>query len=233
MSFQFQQFIVDDSNSTMPVSTDSMLLGALTDPGTASSILDIGTGCGVLALMMAQKSKAMIDAIEIDKDSAQEASGNFQKSPWNTRLGSFGISLQLFEFLTDHRYDLIISNPPFFRDSLKSANHKKNMARHDLTLTFKELIKDVTTLLKKDGRFAYIIPADQWPETCKIAERHLLYPKKIVQIYPYPGALASRVITELSMDLTCEIQESELTILNEERKFSPEYLAVTKDFHYF
>jgi len=217
----------------MQVGTDSMLLGSLISPGSATRILDIGTGCGVLALMMAQKSKAIIDAVELDEESAREASENFAKSPWNTRLACFGISLQLFEFLTDHRYDLIISNPPFFKDSLKPAERKKRLARHELELPFTGLIKNVKTLLRNDGRFACIIPADRWPEAQHEAEFHHLYPRKIIRIFPYPGGKATRVIAELSPGLTAQIQESELTILNEARKFSPEYLAATKDFHYF
>lgn len=217
----------------MQVGTDSMLLGALTNPGRASRILDIGTGCGVLALMMAQKSKAIIDAVEIDALSAKEASGNFENSPWKTRLACFGISLQLFELLTDHRYNLIISNPPFFKNSLKPAGRKKNLARHDLSLTFEELIKAAGTLLLKDGRFAFILQAERWPEAKKLAEKYRLYPRKLFQIYPYPGGKVSRVVAELSPARNGRIQESGLTILSEERKFSPEYLAVTKDFHYF
>lgn len=217
----------------MPVGTDSMLLGALTDPAGAVRILDIGTGCGVLALMMAQKSDAVIDAIDIDGESSLEASENFQHSPWNTRLAAYGISLQLFEFLTDHRYDLIISNPPFFKDSLKSANRKKNLARHDLTMTLRELFKAVDTLLDKKGRFSFIIPAGQWPETSTMAEKCNLYPKKLTRIYPYPGAGATRIVAELSTDAASQVRESGLTILNEERKYSTEYLVLTKNFHYF
>ncbi|MBE0646243.1 MAG: methyltransferase [Bacteroidales bacterium] len=233
MSFRFKQFSVEDSHSTMPVGTDSMLLGALTDPGNASRILDIGTGCGVLALMMAQKSRAIIDAVELDQESANEAAENFQMSPWNTRLACFPVALQLIELLADRRYDLIISNPPFFKNSLKPESIKKALARHDLTLSLEELMKDVATLLSKDGRFAFILPADRWPEAQTLAKKHQLFPMKLVRIFPYPGGKVTRIIAELSPVESEQIQESELTILNEERKYSAEYLAATKDFHYF
>jgi len=210
-----------------------MLLGALTDPGPATRILDIGTGCGVLALMMAQKSKANIDAVEVDPASAKEAQENFQRSPWSARLACFGISLQLFQMTIRQRYDLIICNPPFFQNSLKPSDYKKSLARHGLILSMESLFQTVMTLLRKDGRFSFILPADQWPEARKLAERSFLYPEKLIRIYPYPGGRITRLIPELIPVLPLRIQESELTILNEERKFSPEYLEATKDYHYF
>ena len=231
MPFRFKQFTVEDSRSTMPVGTDSLLLGALTDPGQASRILDAGTGCGVLALMMAQKSGAIIDAVELDEGAVLEATENFERSPWSSRLACFGISLQLFAFLTDHRYDLIISNPPFFSDSLKSAERRKNLARHNLTLTMEELLTTVQSLLKKGGRFSFIIPAEQWPKIRKLAENQHLYPAKLIYIYPYPGARAKRVIAELTQDPPAQTYEAELTILNEDRKYSSDYLEATKEFH--
>lgn len=233
MSFRFKQFTVEDSHSTMRVGTDAMLLGALTDPGNAKRILDIGTGCGVLALMMAQKSRAMVDAVELDEESAEEAAGNFQRSPWNTRLACFPVSLQLVELLADRRYDLIISNPPFFRNSLQPASLKKKMARHDQTLSMDELMAAVQTLLEKTGRFSLIIPAPQWPEIRILAQSHDLFPKQIIHIYPYPGGESTRIIAHLSKQVGGPVGESELTILNEERKFTPEYLQATNDFHYF
>ncbi|MBN1198154.1 MAG: methyltransferase [Bacteroidales bacterium] len=233
MAFRFQQFTVEDTRSTMKVGTDALLLGALTNPEQASRILDIGTGCGVLALMMAQKSKAIIDAIEMDEDSVTEASENFDKSPWNNRLACFGISLQLVEFLTDHRYNLIISNPPFFKNSLKPPGEKKRLAKHDRSLSIDELLNAVSTLLNKHGRFSFIIPADRWDETRKLAGIYQLYPLKLVRIYPYPGGKATRIVAELTPEKPDHIDESELTILNEERKFSQEYLDATKEFHYF
>lgn len=217
----------------MKIGTDAVLLGALTNPEKASRILDIGTGCGVLALMMAQKSKAIVDAIEMDEDSVKEASENFDKSPWNTRIACFGISLQLFEFLTDHRYDLIITNPPFYKDSLIPAKQKKRLAKHDGSLSFEELMKAISTLMKKDGRFAFIIPAERWDETMELAGKSHLYPLKLTRIYPYPGGKVSRVVAELTPKQPDHIHESELTILNEERKFSQDYLDATKEFHYF
>lgn len=233
MSFRFQQFSVEDSHSTMKVGTDAMLLGALTDPGKATRILDIGTGCGVLALMMAQKSGAVIDAIEMDEKSVQEAMENFDKSPWNTRLACFEISLQLFEFLTDHRYDLIVSNPPFFKDSLEPYTPQKRLAKHDGSLSLDELMKAASILLEKDGRFALIIPSSRWEETREVAAEHALYPLKCVRIFPYPGGDETRVVAEFTPIKPAFVHESSLTILNDERRFSRDYLDITRDFHYF
>ncbi|MFC2101884.1 tRNA1(Val) (adenine(37)-N6)-methyltransferase [Bacteroidota bacterium] len=233
MAFRFKQFTIEDCHSTMQVGTDSILLGSLTDPGDAKRILDIGTGCGVLALMMAQKSKAIVDAIELDDESVREANENFERSPWNTRLACFGISLQLTEILTDNRYDLIISNPPFFKDSLRPPDPQRSLARHDLKLTFDELVKAVTTLISKDGRFSCIIPANRWDEARKLAENRQLYPRTLIQIYPYPGGKVTRMIVEFTKEKIEPVQTSDFTILNDERKYTAEYLEATKDFHYF
>ncbi|MCX6278948.1 MAG: methyltransferase [Bacteroidetes bacterium] len=156
MGFRFQQFEVEDTQSTMRIGSDSMLLGAWSNPGTISRILDIGTGCGVLALMMAQKSTGIIDAIEIDKQSINEAVSNFLNSPWTSRVTPIHDDVAVYSRHTETRYDFIISNPPFFNNSLKSPELRKNLARHDTKLSHEELIKAVDRLLSNTGRFSTI-----------------------------------------------------------------------------
>jgi tRNA1Val (adenine37-N6)-methyltransferase len=137
----------------MKVGTDAVLLGAWADVSGAKSILDIGTGCGVIALMLAQRSNAVVDAVDIDEQSAKQAAENFKNSPW--KLNVFNTSIQKFEH---DRYDLIVSNPPFFSKSLLPPKAHRKLARHTESLSFAELFEAAERLLAPSGRFAIIVP---------------------------------------------------------------------------
>ena len=156
MGFRFRKFEVEDSLSSMRVGTDSMMLGAWAFPGDEGRILDIGTGCGVLALMMAQKSNGNIDAIDIDEPSVGQARENILNSPWFHRINPVWGNIITFSKETLDRYGFIISNPPFFYHSLKSPEVRKNQARHDTSLSHEALIDAVCLLLKEDGAFVLV-----------------------------------------------------------------------------
>src|ERR1035437_4301927 len=134
MAFRFKQFIIEDDLSTMKTGTDAILLGAWAEPGKADSILEIGTGCGVISLMLAQKSEAHITAIDIDPDSIVQAESNSMTSPWRDRIKAMNISLQDLTSISEKKYDLILTNPPFFIDFLKSPDERKNKAKHSSDL---------------------------------------------------------------------------------------------------
>ena len=156
--FTFKQFHIDHSRCAMKVGTDGTLLGAWVRlPATTRSILDVGTGSGLIAIMAAQRSaEAHITAIDIDADCVAQARLNAEASPWNSRISVQHTSLQ--EFATEERFDVIVSNPPYFIDSLTSPDAGRTTARHTATLPFEELVSGVKRLLAPDGHFSLILP---------------------------------------------------------------------------
>jgi tRNA1Val (adenine37-N6)-methyltransferase len=233
MAFRFKQFIVEDDQSTMPVGTDAMLLGAWADPADSGTILDIGCGCGVLALMMAQKSNALIDAIDIDEKSVLQAGNNFRMSPWKTRLKAYSVTLQLFPSIVGKHYDYIISNPPFFAASLKSPSETRNRARHDTDLTLVRLLCEIKKLLKPDGKFAVILPEQTHAEFNRLAGLHGFYPERSLSIYSKANKPCLRILLEFGTSGSVALKEDNLVICNLNGQFTPEYLRLTEEFHYF
>lgn len=233
MGFRFRHFEVRDSRSTMRVGTDSMLLGAWANPGLSGKILDIGTGCGVLALMMAQKSQGVIDAIEIDEVSAGQASENFLNSPWKSRINPIWGNINTFVKETPNRYDFIISNPPFFGNSLKSPEIRKNQTRHDTSLSHEELISAVNRLLTTHGSFCTILPAGSEDEFSRICGINNLFLSRKLEVSPKPLVPAKRSIMEFRRNAPTFHEKMNLTILNSEGKFSTDYLALTSGYHQF
>jgi tRNA1Val (adenine37-N6)-methyltransferase len=152
--FRFKQFSVDDSKCAMKVGTDAVLLGAWADVTCAETILDIGTGCGLIALMAAQRSNAHITAIDIDESTTLQSKENFLSSPWHDRLEAIHIE----QFQPDYLFDLIICNPPFFKNALKTPFHERNLARHNDSLSFESLVSHVNILLSENGKFFFILP---------------------------------------------------------------------------
>ena len=157
--FRFKQFTVQQSAAAMKVNTDGVLLGAWADVQGATRILDIGTGTGLIALMLAQRtSTALIDAVEIDEDSARQAIENAAASPWSERIRVFAAPFQSYMLSTADRYDLIVSNPPYFVDALLPDKEQRLVSRHAASLPYDELIVGVNALLTNFGRFCLILP---------------------------------------------------------------------------
>jgi tRNA1Val (adenine37-N6)-methyltransferase len=233
MAFRFRQFIIEDRQSTLRVGTDSMLLGSWANPENAKRILDIGTGCGVLALMMAQKSEAVIDAIDIDQPSIIEADNNFKGSPWASRLSAIQDSLREFSQTGQPVYDFIITNPPYFSNSLKSPASRANHARHDESLSLPELASHVHHLLTDHGCFALILPVEsavRFQSTCADCG---LYLSRNLVVYPKPGSPPKRTLMEFTKTKIHHPENTSLTILDASGRFTPGYLAMTEDFHSF
>jgi tRNA1Val (adenine37-N6)-methyltransferase len=233
MAFHFRQFTVEDALSTLRIGTDAMLLGSWADPGKAANILDIGTGCGVLALMMAQKSGAHIKAIDIDEPSVAEATQNFANSPWSSRLEAMHGAVQQISLPEDRRFDFILTNPPYFTNALKSPSPRINRTRHDDNLSLAELAACIDRLLSPDGRFAVILPPEQsahFQVQCAFPGFH---PSHSLTVYPRPAAGAKRILTEFSRVECGPPLTTSLTIIDDGGKYSPEYLALTLNFHNF
>jgi len=230
--FQFKQFRIVQERSAMKVGMDGVLLGAWADPSGAERILDIGTGTGLIALMMAQKNlSAKIDAIEVDPDAFQEACLNIQQSAWSDRIRTELCSLQEFAERTNWKYDLIVSNPPFFTNGVKAPVENRAQARHSDSLPLDVLISGATKLLRENGRIALVLPVESLQEIMQLADLNKLYISLLCRIKPNPVKPEFRILIELA-NLACPIQESELMIeFEKHHDYTPEYKALTKDFY--
>jgi tRNA1Val (adenine37-N6)-methyltransferase len=195
--FQFQQFRVQQDRCAMKISTDAVLLGSIAQCHSPKQILDIGTGTGVIALMLAQRfPEAKVTALEIDPEAAAQADQNFKESPFAERLKLIPNSLQ--EFSTDTPFDLIVSNPPYFPDHLKSSDPKRNLALHTDSLPFETLLNHACQLLAPTGQFWVILPPRQMGGFCKLAEEVALFPNSKIQIQDTPSKPVHREIVSFS-----------------------------------
>lgn len=230
--FQFKQFRIVQERSAMKVGMDGVLLGAWADPSDAERILDIGTGTGLIALMMAQKNNhTQIDAIEVDKEAFDEAVQNIQQSHWSERIHPELCSFQEFAERTNLKYDLIVSNPPFFTNGVKAPVENRAQARHSDSLPLDVLISGAAELLRENGRIALVLPVESIQEITKLANLNRLYISRLCRVKPNPQKPVFRILIELASS-TCTIQESELMIeFEKHHDYTPEYKALTKDFY--
>jgi tRNA1Val (adenine37-N6)-methyltransferase len=233
MPFRFRQFTLEDDRSTMRTGTDAILLGSWTDPRNARRILDIGTGSGILALMLAQRSDASIDAIDVDPASIEQARDNFRNSPWNDRLHAILISFADHYPTPLQKYDLIITNPPFFKDSLASPDMRRNLARHDDRLSLEEIASGSVQILSETGNLFIILPAAIQGRFMAIAEKPGLFPQEVLEIKPKRNKKVNRVILKMGKGKPGTISSSELVIRKEDNSFTEQYLSLTGEYHFF
>ena len=226
--FRFKQFAVEQDDVAMKVGTDGVLLGAWANCGGAKRILDIGTGTGVIALMLAQRNdEAQVYAVEIDETATHRARSNFDMSSWAERLNVECCAIQ--EFAPSEKFDLVISNPPYFVDSLQCPDAKRTTARHTQDLTFEELDKAVCRLLAESGRFALILPTAEFEKYLAITSLHLV---RQCDVYPKSGAAVKRVMAEFAKYATADVLRENITIeLAARGEYTDEYRALTKDFY--
>jgi tRNA1Val (adenine37-N6)-methyltransferase len=228
--FQFKQFTIEQDQCAMKVGTDGVLLGAWTDVSGIQSILDIGTGTGLIALMLAQRSSAAIYGIEIDENAAAQAIENVNNSPWRERIKIEAISLQTFVKNTDCRFDLIVSNPPYFNKSLKNPDTQRSVARHADSLSQEDLITATCALLSDTGRLAVILPAAEGEEFILRAESSRLYCSKKMKVIPRIGATEKRLLLEFSrMKGVC--REDSLLIEKSRHNYSDEFRTLTREYY--
>ena len=228
--FQFKEFRIEQQNSAMKVGTDGVLLGAWTPVNNAARILDIGTGTGLIALMLAQRSSATVDAVEIDNLAFVEARFNFEQSPWQDRLKVFYSDFLMFATLSTVPYDLIVSNPPFFIDSLKSDNAALTVARHNDTLSFYQLIAGARKLLSDTGRLCVIIPFTSCTEFRETARIRGFYLSQQTLVIPKAGRPAKRVLLEFTVQGGYPI-DNELVILDKNGFYTDAYKTLTSPFY--
>ena len=228
--FHFKHFSLFHHRSTMKVGTDAVLLGRWVEVKPDDCVLDIGTGCGIMPLMLAQKGVRKIDAVELDESSVKEAEINFSASQWREKLCVYNADIRYFT--SSERYDLIISNPPFFINSYKSETNRKNMARHtDDSLSFAELCASASRLLDDDGRFAVVLPLTESVEFLKEAEKNGLYQSKRMEIIPVEGKQPNRVNLELKKTFSERIDIERFVIRGTDDRFTVQYNDFLKDFY--
>ena len=230
--FKFKQFAIQQDRCAMKIGTDGVLLGAWTSlKKNPETILDIGAGTGLIALMLAQRSGAeTIDALEIDGEAYEQCVGNFEASPWGDRLFCYHAGLD--EFLDDieDQYDLIVSNPPFYSEEVSSGNNARDIARQNLSLPFKELIGGVSKLLSPNGVFSTIIPYKEEVQFINLAEQKGLYPEHLTRVKGNPSSEIKRSLLQFSFNKK-EVLTDELIIEIERHQYTPEYIALTKEFY--
>jgi tRNA1Val (adenine37-N6)-methyltransferase len=230
--FHFKQFSIDDSKAAMKIGTDAVLLGAWTPCNYGNRILDIGTGSGILTIMMAQRNPDVeIDAVEIDPDATAQAKLNAQLSPWNDRIHIFNLSVQEFSLAKMNSYNLIICNPPFFTNSLKAPDNKRNLARHNNSLPVEDLLESTSKMLTEDGKAVFIIPANTYETWKREAAKHQLFPDKITWVKSSPANAPHRVMVVFSRKNQDAIPEDEICIYSSEKIHSQAYKEITKDFY--
>lgn len=228
--FCFKHFRIEQSNCAMKVGTDGVLLGAWATVKSAKSCLDIGTGTGLLALMVAQRNNdAAVVAIELDDEAVIQAKENVEASPWPNRIEV--VHSDVRSYCSDKTFDLIISNPPYFNASLKSADTHRTLARHTSALSYNELLSCVRNLLAPQGLFSLILPYDVCTEFIELAKSHHLYCSRLCKVMPLPNANPKRALMEFSFIDTDTILE-ELVIESGGRHcYSAEYKELTKEFY--
>jgi tRNA1Val (adenine37-N6)-methyltransferase len=230
--FQFKQFRIIQERSAMKVGMDGVLLGAWTDPSGAERILDIGTGTGLIALMMAQKNNvAQIDAIEVDPEAFNEAVLNIQQSNWSKRITPELCSFQEFAEVSLQKYNLIVSNPPFFTNGVKAPLENRAQARHSDSLPLDVLISGAATLLSEKGRISLVLPIESLPEITQLTDSNKLFISRLCRVKPNPQKPDFRILIELT-NRECTIQEENLMIeFEKHHDYTPEYKELTKDFY--
>ena len=231
--FQFKQFSVEQDRTAMKIGTDGVLLGAWTPiENNPYSILDIGTGTGIIALMLAQRSSAeQIDALEIDEDAYEQATDNFENSPWNDRLFCFHAGLDEFVEEPEDEYDLIVSNPPFYSEDYKSNNDQRDLARFQDAMPFEDLIEAAALLLSENGIFSVIIPFKEESPFLALANEYELFPLKITRVKGTPTSEIKRSLLAFSRNSISNFPIDELIIETARHIYTPEYIDLTKDFY--
>ena len=232
--FQFKEFTIHQDKAAMKIGTDGVLLGAWCKADFPDTILDIGAGTGVVALMLAQRFDALtIDAVEVDESAYEQTVDNFEQSVWGDRLYGYHATFQNFadEIAEEEEtYDLIVSNPPFYTDDFETQNEARNKARFASSLSFEALLSGVVKILSPEGKFAVIIPFKETAHFVKLAVEKKLFLNRMCKVKGNSTSEIKRSLLEFSFKAS-EIDEEILIIEKERHQYTNEYINLTKDFY--
>ena len=232
-AFQFKQFKIEQDKCAMKIGTDGVLLGAWASlENQPFSILDIGAGTGVIALMLAQRSFAeLIDALEIEENAYEQCVDNFENSDWGDRLFCYHAALDEFaEEMEGETYDLIISNPPFYDENFTSTEENRNLARFTEALPFEDLVKYSAQLLAEKGKFCTIIPHKNEEEFIQLASKEKLFPQKITRVRGHKNSTIKRSLLQFGFEQTT-LETSELIIEIDRHVYTEDYKNLVRDFY--
>lgn len=231
-SFKFKQFNIDQDRCAMKVGTDGVLLGSWASiDNNLETILDIGAGTGLIALMMAQRSTAeTIDALEIDEDAYEQCVSNFDSSDWADRLFCYHAGLDEFVDEWEEPYDLIVSNPPFYSEEVSSGDASRDKARQNQSLPFDELLEGVSKLMAPKGSFATIIPFKEEIGFLQLAKTFKLYPRRITRVKGNATSEIKRSLIQFGFE-KLELEINELIIEIVRHEYTEDYISLTKDFY--
>lgn len=226
--FRFQKFDIIQHGNVFRVGTDGVLLGALCQVENAQKILEVGTGTGLISLMLAQRNaNAEITALDLNGDAVKLAQENFKNSPFSERLQVFHQDFKTFE--SQKEYDFVVCNPPFFEEN---NSVKDILARQQIELTFRDLIEKVSVILSPEGIFSVILPSESAQEFENLAEDFDLYLVRKVNIFGIENGALKRNVLEFSKKKSA-LETLDFTIEKSPRKYSDQYLELTKEFHVF
>ena len=228
--FNLKQFAVEQDKCAMKIGTDAILLGAWTNCSDVKIILDIGTGTGILALMMAQKCEAKIYAIDIEEQAIIQAKENILNSLWNNRIHAFHSSIQDFE-APINKFDLIVINPPFFQNSLQAPDNARTHARHNKSLTPEDIITVSHKLLSDNGRLSIIWPFEQGESFIEMALTRNLFCRRKLLVKPNPTKMFHRILLEFGFENTKTVSEELIIETGARHHYTDDYKELTKDYY--
>ena len=233
--FQFKQFIVHHDRCAMKVTTDSCLFGAwvseeMQSLKVESNVLDIGCGTGLLSLMVAQKNQCSIDALEIDGEAAAQAKENVAASPWQECIHI--IHTDALQWKAEKKYDVIVSNPPFYEDDLKSIKQNKNIAHHSDGLRLEALLNFIKENITEDGIFFLLLPAKRINELTRLSLKADLHLHKVVSVKQTTRHHPFRIMVQGTINKR-ELINEEISIRNNDQQYTPEFVALLKDYYLY
>ena len=231
--FQFKQFTVYHDRCAMKVGTDAVLIGAWTEVEDQCVILDIGTGTGIISLMLAQRCNGRIMAVDIDEGAVEQAQLNVGRSPWADRIEvkQADICVMAHDEKQQQYFDVIVSNPPYFQEEVKCPEGKRNMARHTDTLSFSGLLEAVAALLNDGGRFSVVLPADVSSDFITLAVRFGLNLYRQLWIHTKEGKKPKRVLMAFGKEKVEHTEIAHLNMVNKNGRKSEEYQLLVNDFY--
>lgn len=230
--FKFKYFTVYHDKCAMKVGTDGVLLGAWASISNCRNVVDVGTGSGLIALMLAQRNPEIrVLGIDIDANAALQASENFISSPFSKRLEARNSSFDEWVDSSREKVDAIISNPPFFATSLQSPDVGRTLARHNDTLPLQKLFAGTKRKLTDNGLLSLILPYNQKIKAVKIAESLRFSLSRITTVYPTPNSQPKRVLLEFVLQSVNVFHEDEIVIEKARHEYSSDFVSLLKDFY--